>query len=87
MGFGAPVVAAHSVDYSGAIPVQDWTLNDALRGNNNGVLDLGDLGSQVGRTNASRQEQRIDQIRLDLGWEFDGRQPPRLRRQLYRQRG
>jgi TonB-dependent receptor len=72
VSFGAPVVAAHSVDFTGAIPVQDWTLNDALRGNNNGVLDLGDLGSQVGRTNASRQEQRIDQVRLDLGWEFDG---------------
>ena len=74
VAFGAPVVAAHSVDYSGAIPVQDWTLNDGVRPgtNANGVLDLGDLGSQVGRTNASRQEQRVDQIRLDLGWEFDG---------------
>ena len=74
VAFGAPVVAAHSVDYSGAIPVQDWTLNDGIRAgtNPNGVLDLGDLGSQVGRTNASRQEQRVDQVRLDLGWEFDG---------------
>jgi len=70
VSFGAPVVDAHSVDYRGKIPQQDWTLNDAI-GNNNGVLDLGDLGTQVQRTNAARQHHRIDQLRADLGWEFD----------------
>ena len=73
VSFGAPVVSAHSVDYRGAIPVQDFTINDSFRGNNNGTLDLGDLGSQVGRTNASSQRHRIDQVRADLGWEFDNR--------------
>ncbi|RJF91534.1 TonB-dependent receptor [Sphingomonas cavernae] len=72
VGIGAPVVSAHSVDYSGAIPVQEWTLNDALRGNNNGVLDIGDLGTQVARTVTARQEHRINQFAADLGWEFDG---------------
>lgn len=72
VSFGAPVVASHSVDFTGAIPVQEWTLNDALRGNNNGVLDIGDLGTQVARTNASRQKHRLNQFRADLGWEFDG---------------
>lgn len=71
VSFGAPVVAAHSVDYRGAIPIQDFTINDSFRGNNNGTLDLGDLGSQVGRTNASSQRHRIDQVRADLGWAFD----------------
>jgi TonB-dependent receptor len=70
VGFGAPVVDGHSVDYSGDIPQQDWTFNDALRGNNNGVLDIGDLGTQVQRTNASTQKHRINQLRADLGWEF-----------------
>jgi len=73
VSFGAPVVSAHSVDYRGVIPIQDFTVNDSFRGNNNGRLDLGDLGSQVGRTNASSQRHRIDQARADLGWEFDDR--------------
>ena len=72
VGFGAPVVDGHSVDYNGAIPKQDWTLNDAVRGNGNGVLDIGDLGTQVQRTNASRQNHRINQFRADLGWDFGG---------------
>jgi TonB-dependent receptor len=71
VSFGAPVVSAHSVDYTGPIPIQRFTINDSFRGNNNGVLDLGDLGSQVGRTNASSQRHRINQARADLGWEFD----------------
>jgi len=71
VSFGAPVVDAHSVDFSGPIPQQDWTLNDAL-GNRNGVLDIGDLGTQVQRTNASRQSHRINQFRADLGWDFGG---------------
>jgi len=70
VSFGAPVVDAHSVDYSGAVPNQHWTLNDAARGNNNGVLDIGDLGTQVQRTNASSQRHRLDQLSGNLGWEF-----------------
>ena len=71
VSFGAPVVDGHSVDYTGDIPQQQWTLNDAVRGNNNGVLDIGDLGTQVQRTNASSQEQTVDHFQAMLGWEFD----------------
>jgi TonB-dependent receptor len=84
VGFGAPVVDAHSVDFSGAVPNQQWTLNDSGlgtdgirgtaddRGNNNGVLDIGDLGTQVQRTNASSQRHRLDQLSANLGWEIGG---------------
>ena len=72
VSFGAPVVDRHSVDYSGKIPLQDWTLNDSLLGNNNGILDIGDLGTQVQRTNASRQKQKINQFRGELTWAFEG---------------
>ncbi|GAB5347642.1 hypothetical protein TMRO357_00562 [Alteriqipengyuania sp. 357] len=84
VSFGAPVVDAHSVDYSGKIPQQSWVLNDGGagtdgilgtaddRGNNNGVLDIGDLGTQVQRTNAANQRQRVDQVSANLGWEFEG---------------
>jgi TonB-dependent receptor len=66
---GAPVIDAHSADHTDDIPQQRYTLND-VNGNGNGILDIGDLGSQIGRTNASRQEQRINQLRADLGWDF-----------------
>jgi TonB-dependent receptor len=82
VSFGAPVVDGHSVDYSGPVPNQQWTLNDSGngtdglpntaddRGNRNGVLDIGDLGTQVQRTNASSQRHRLNQFSGNLGWEF-----------------
>lgn len=69
ISLGAPVVSSHSVDFSSGFPVQAITINDALRGNNNGVLDVGDLGSQMARTNASAQRQRIKEARLEFGWD------------------
>lgn len=71
VGLGAPVVAAQSADFSGTIPVQSITINDAIRGNGNGQLDVGDIGSQMGRTVSSAQRQRLNEVRADLGWELD----------------
>jgi TonB-dependent receptor len=72
VAIGAPVIADHSVDYSGRIPVQAPTINDAApRGNGNGRLDVGDLGSQVARTYAQRQTQDLDEIRGDIHWDLD----------------
>lgn len=72
VSIGAPVVSAHSVDYSGAVPVQTISINDAgPRGNGNGVLDAGDLGSQVARSSAQRQQQKVKEIRLDGHWDLD----------------
>jgi TonB-dependent receptor len=82
VAIGAPVVDAHSVDFSGPVANQHWTLKDNGngtdglpntaddRGNRNGVLDVGDLGTQVQRTNASSQRHRLDQVSANLGWEF-----------------
>jgi TonB-dependent receptor len=70
ISLGAPVIAAHSVDFSGDIPRQSITVNDALRGNNNGRLDLGDLGTQMMRTNASQQRQEVKELRADATYEF-----------------
>ena len=72
VSIGAPIVAAHSVDYSGKVPVQTITINDAApRGNGNGQLDVGDLGSQVARTWTNRQQHEIKEIRADLTWDLD----------------
>lgn len=68
VGMGANVVAAHSVDYSGGIPQQKVTLSTA----GNGVLDVNDVGSQVGRTFASTQSQTVKEVRADFGWDLGG---------------
>ncbi len=88
VSFGAPVVDAHAVDYSGKVPNQSWVFNDGTfaagpdeelgteddvqRGNGNGVLDIGDLGTQVQRTNAASQRHRLNQFSANLGWDFGG---------------
>ena len=51
-------------------PQQTITFDDSTNGNNNGILDLPDLGSQVARSQTSWQTQEIDEIRLDATWEM-----------------
>jgi TonB-dependent receptor len=72
VAIGAPIISAHTLDYSGKIPIQNPTINDAApRGNGNGRLDAGDLGSQVARTSSQRQKQEVKEIRADVTWELD----------------
>ena len=71
VGIGAPVVTAHEVEFTGDIPRQSWEMDDSIAGNGNGVLDLGDLGTAMGRTNTSSQRHRLNQFRADLAWELD----------------
>ncbi len=77
----SPILQAHSVDFSGGFPVQTVTFVDpatatadhpSIKGNGNGVLDVGDLGSQVGRQVATSQLQRIKEGRIDAGWDLGG---------------
>lgn len=68
VGMGANVVAAHSVDYTGGIPKQAITISS----NGNGQLDINDVGSQVGRTFASTQDQTVKEVRADFGWDLGG---------------
>ena len=63
VGMGANVVAQHSVDYSGGIPQQDITLGSV-------PLNLSTVGSQVGRTYKSTQEQTVKELRADFGWDL-----------------
>ncbi len=64
VGMGANVVASHSVDYSSGIPRQDITFGAA------GPLDVNDVGSQVGRTYRSTQQQKVKELRADFGWDL-----------------
>ncbi len=69
--FGAPVIQQHSVDYSSGYPVQSYTTNDSVRGNGNGVLDSGDLGTQVQRSNTGQMTHDVDEFDLRFVWEND----------------
>ncbi|RZF63471.1 TonB-dependent receptor [Sphingomonas populi] len=70
-----PTLNQHSWDYSGnGFPVQTVQFLDPPggKGNGNGILDVGDLGSQVGRQIATSLRQRIKEGRLDAGWDLGG---------------
>ncbi len=70
-GLAAVVVGAHSLDYSSGIPVTHITVNDALQPNNsNGVLDLGDVGTNHFRQFFSSQSQELQEYRFDGDWDL-----------------
>ena len=69
--FGAPVILQHSVDYRSGSPIQSYTIDDTVRGNGNGVLDTGDLGTQVQRSYLANIEHQVDEIDLRFVWDFD----------------
>ncbi|GAA0743104.1 TonB-dependent receptor [Sphingomonas trueperi] len=64
MGMGANVVAAHSVTYLSGIPQQDITLGASA------PLDINDVGSSIGRTRSSIQNQKVKEVRADFGWDL-----------------
>ncbi|WP_242116551.1 TonB-dependent receptor [Sphingomonas lacusdianchii] len=72
VSLGAPVIDSQAIDYSSGFPRVTQTINDTINGNGNGVLDLGDLGTQISRTNTATQRQRINGGRADLGWDLGG---------------
>jgi TonB-dependent receptor len=75
-----PLLASHSWDYSdGGFPVQTVQFSDPatpapgnaiIKGNGNGHLDVGDLGSQVGRQISTTLKQTIREGRIDAGWDL-----------------
>ena len=81
--FGAPVVLQHSTDYSADLPIQYYTYDDSISGNDNGVLDTGDLATQVQRSWSNWQNMDVDEFdlryslqgdnsRLDVGANYRG---------------
>ena len=68
IGLASNVVGAHSLDYSSGIPVTNITVNDTLQGNGNGILDIGDVGTNHGRQFFSSQSQELQEYRFDGDW-------------------
>ena len=63
-------VAGQSLNIVDGFPQQSVVFDDSVNGNNNGVLDLADLGSQVARSQTSSQKQTVDEVRFDGIWEM-----------------
>ncbi|WP_223796536.1 TonB-dependent receptor [Sphingomonas nostoxanthinifaciens] len=81
VAISAPILSSHATSYAGGFPTQTvvfsdpstpTTLHPTIKGNGNGQLDVGDLGSQVGRQVATTFRQRIKEARLDAGWDLGG---------------
>lgn len=66
---GAPVISQHSVDFSSGFPVQSYTIDDSIKGNDDGILNAGDLATQVQRS--STQTQTMDVNEIDLRYTID----------------
>ena len=67
---GAPVILQHSVDFRGGYPIQNFTIDDSASGNNNGILDVGDLATQVARSADADMKHQVDEIDLRFVWDF-----------------
>ncbi len=67
-------IAGQTLSLVDGFPVQTITFNDnpatGGNGNNNGVLDLPDIGSQVARSTTSSQKQTTNEVRFDGAWEM-----------------
>jgi len=54
-----------TADFTGEFPQASIAIDDSEKGNNNGVFDIADLGTQVARTTTSSQVSSIDQLSID----------------------
>ena len=79
-GTGAATVAAHSLDITSGFPVQQYVYNDndgaclpsgAGCKNDNGIIDIADVSSSVGRTTLQKQVQDVDEFRLEANFAFN----------------
>lgn len=54
-----------AADFTSDIPQASIVIDDSVKGNNNGIFDKADVGSQVVQTDKSNQETDVDQVRFD----------------------
>jgi TonB-dependent receptor len=66
VAIAAPIISGHEVswDNGDGFPVQQYTFDDSAKGNDNGVIDVGDLGSQVARSSTQLQNMDVDEFDL-----------------------
>jgi TonB-dependent receptor len=67
----APVDLTQRHDFRFDLPKVTDTIDDSAKGNNNGILDAGDLGSQRAQIYRNFQETEISQYRFEGTYAFD----------------
>lgn len=60
-----------TVDFSKSLPQASIVVDDSIKGNDNGIFDLPDVGPQVTRAFESDQESDVSQFRFDGTWHKD----------------
>ncbi|WP_415926377.1 TonB-dependent receptor [Ningiella sp. W23] len=71
VNIAAPTGLRQEYDFSHELPKLLAFNDDSRKGNNNGIYDKGDLGSQYLRFFYVRQTAKVDQAKLDFSYEFD----------------
>ena len=71
VGVGSPTVTSREWWYDTELPTYRNVYDDSVRGNGNGVIDAGDVGSSILRFRHASQETEITQLKLDGTWMFD----------------
>jgi len=66
VAIATPIIAQHEVswDNGDGFPVQQYDFDDEVKGNDNGVIDVGDLGTQVARSSTQLQDMDVDEFDL-----------------------
>lgn len=67
----AGIGLAQTYDFSGDLPELQIEFDDSTKGNNNGLFDAGDLGSQPMRVWYTSQATEVDQFKLDGVFELE----------------
>lgn len=71
VGIGSPTVTSREWWFDTELPTYRNVYDDSARGNGNGVVDAGDVGSSILRFRHASQETEISQLKLDGKWMFD----------------
>jgi TonB-dependent receptor len=67
----APIDLTQRHDFRFDLPKVTETFDDSIKGNGNGIADLGDLGSQRAQIQRSYQKTEVSQYRFEGTYEFD----------------
>jgi TonB-dependent receptor len=70
VSMAGPVTLTQTFNYNNGLPIMNYTLNDSIA-NNNGVFDVGDIGTQPMRVFYRDQVTDVKQGRLDGALDFD----------------
>lgn len=60
-----------AVDFTTSLPQASVLIDDEVKGNNNGIFDREDIGSQVVQSDISNQVTNVDQVGFDGTWTND----------------